>query len=239
MEAALEIREHAPVPSPAPVSEARTDVALGLTLLLVFTGWVDSFAYLPSIPWWSTVWLGPLLYGMRRTWTSGLRAARLRAFAPLGAAALLVFYELELGYTVRFPWWLGHAGMGASLAGLALLLRRNEPRAARRLLALVALVLVIPWLALTPLQDFFQRGVRLRAGMDVAQVLTLFDDAWIQQPDTFDGCERLPVATLRPEDWLTSEHLILYPFDGENCSADGIWLEFEGGRLTSAWISPD
>jgi hypothetical protein len=229
-----------------PASEAcatdwpRADIALACALGLALLGWIDSFLWAHAFgPWWNLIWLGPIVYAVRRTWASRGRGRRWPAWLPLGAGLVVGAYEFEVGYTVSFPWWLGHVVLAALLLGYATWLLCERAWYAQRFTLLVLAVLALPWLALTPLQDFFQRSARLRQGMGVAQVFELFADDWIQDPDTHDGSARTPVSDARLEDLRDAETIIFYPFDAEHSTADGCWTWFEDGRLVSCWPSPD
>jgi len=218
------------------------DVALAIAIGLALLGWLDGFLSTNALGlWWGLIWLGPVLYAARRLWTSRIRHARRWAWLPLLVYLALATFQLTLGRTRAWPWWLAHVALGASLFAFALRFRPSAAAAwfVPRLSVLTLVVLALPWIGTPEPHAFWQRCVRLRQGMRVAEVMALFGDGWVQQRDTQDGCARTPVSALRLEDWRDAKDITFYPIAGENCSADLCWTTFEDGRLVSYWPSPD
>lgn len=229
-------------PVAAPKAEPVHDLALTFAIGLVLLGWADDFLWANSLgPWWGLIWLGPVAYAARRLWTAKVPHARRWAWLPLLVYLALAAFELTLGYRRGWPWWLGHVVLGTVLLALALRLRPLPTTAwfALRLSVLALAILPFPWIGTGEPHAFWRRCVRLRYGMSVAEVMELFADDWVQQPDTEDGCERIPVSALRLEDWRDDDQIILYPLDGEDCTSDLCWTYFEDGRLVGYWPSPD
>jgi len=185
--------------------------------------------------WWGGLWLGPTL-ALILAWTLCRRRSLLTVVVPLALFAAAWILEVQVGRTVRCPWWATHVALAGSFLGLlGLGWSRGWSRSdLRHVHLLVAFAALSPWLRITPGSRFWMHCNRLRVGMNQEQVTEHMERYLLGASDEMQG--RWTWAFPDPRPGARPAYI---EFLHDEDVADVCYALFLDGKLRRLMLSPD